>query len=123
MRRLGAGGPSYDTIVASGPRHAALPHHATERHRIVEGDTVIIDVGALVDGYHSDMTRTFVVGDPTAAAARAATTSCSTAQVAGVAAVRAGTTARELDAACRASSSTPATATGSPTAPATAWAC
>ena len=64
MRRLGADGPSYDTIVASGPDNAARPHHQTGRRTIVEGDTVIIDVGALVDGYHSDMTRTFVVGDP-----------------------------------------------------------
>ena len=66
MRRLGADGPSYDTIVASGPDNAARPHHQTGRRTIVEGDTVIIDVGALVDGYHSDMTRTFVVGEPTA---------------------------------------------------------
>ena len=66
MRRLGADGPSYDTIVASGPDNAARPHHETGRRTIVEGDTVIIDVGALVDGYHSDMTRTFVVGEPTA---------------------------------------------------------
>ena len=35
------------------------PHHQTSRRTIVEGDTVIIDVGALVDGYHSDMTRTY----------------------------------------------------------------
>ena len=59
MRRLGADGPSYDTIVASGPDNAARPHHQTGRRTIVEGDTVIIDVGALVDGYHSDMTRTY----------------------------------------------------------------
>ena len=66
MRRNGADGPSYDTIVASGPELAARPHHQTSRRTIVEGDTVIIDVGALVDGYHSDMTRTFVVGEPDA---------------------------------------------------------
>src|SRR5829696_4501229 len=65
MRQLGASGPSYDTIVASGPDNAARPHHETSRRTIVEGDTVIIDVGALVDGYHSDMTRSFVVGEPT----------------------------------------------------------
>ena len=57
MRRAGADGPSYDTIVASGPQLAARPHHQTSRRTIVEGDTVIIDVGALVDGYHSDMTQ------------------------------------------------------------------
>ena len=65
MRQLGADRPSYDTIVASGPDNAARPHHQTGHRTIVEGDTVIIDVGALVDGYHSDMTRSFVVGDPT----------------------------------------------------------
>ena len=51
--------------MASGPAFAARPHHETGRRTIVEGDTVIIDVGALVDGYHSDMTRSFVVGEPT----------------------------------------------------------
>ncbi len=69
MRRLGADGLSYEPIVASGPELAARPHHQTGRRTIVEGDTVIIDVGALVDGYHSDMTRTFVVGEPERAAA------------------------------------------------------
>lgn len=100
MRRAGADGPSYDTIVASGPHHAARPHHETGRRTIVEGDTVIIDVGALVDGYHSDMTRTFVVGDTDArqdevyALVRAA-------QLAGLAAVRPGLAAAALDEACR----------------------
>ncbi len=61
MRKAGADGPSYDTIVASGP-NAALPHHRPTDRRIVEGDTLVIDVGALVEGYHSDMTRTFLVG-------------------------------------------------------------
>ncbi|MCB0966856.1 MAG: aminopeptidase P family protein, partial [Ilumatobacter sp.] len=66
MRRHGADGPSYDTIVASGPNHAARPHHEAGSRRIVDGDTVVIDVGALVDGYHSDMTRSYVIGEPTA---------------------------------------------------------
>ena len=70
MRTLGADGPSYATIVASGPAFAARPHHETGRRTIVEGDTVIVDVGALVDGYHSDMTRSFVVGRADARAAR-----------------------------------------------------
>lgn len=62
MRRAGADGPSYDTIVASG-ENAALPHHRPSSRIIQEGDSLVIDVGALVEGYHSDMTRTYLVGD------------------------------------------------------------
>lgn len=100
MRRHGADGPSYDTIVASGPEHAARPHHAAGRRRIVEGDTVVIDVGALVDGYHSDMTRSYVVGDPTGLQSELYALLLEV-QRAGVAAVRAGVGAREVDAVCR----------------------
>ncbi len=63
MRRLGADGPSYDTIVAAGPVNSAKPHHHPDTTVIEEGHSVVIDVGALVDGYHSDMTRTFLIGD------------------------------------------------------------
>jgi len=100
IRRAGADGPSYDTIVASGPQHAARPHHETGRRTIVEGDLVIIDVGALVDGYHSDMTRTFVVGDPTDRQLEVYGL-VRDAQAAGLAAVRAGTAAADVDAAAR----------------------
>lgn len=62
MRRHGADDRSYATIVASGPEHAARPHHEVARRTIADGDTVIVDVGALVEGYHSDMTRSYVVG-------------------------------------------------------------
>ena len=89
MRKLGASGPSYDTIVASGPDNAARPHHETSHRTIVEGDTVIIDVGALVDGYHSDMTRSFVVGEPTAEQ-RDVYDLVLEAQLAGLAAIRPG---------------------------------
>jgi Xaa-Pro aminopeptidase len=100
MRRRGADGPSYDTIVASGPQLAARPHHETSRRTIVEGDTVIIDVGALVDGYHSDMTRTFVVGEPTREQL-AVYELVGVAQLAGLRAVAPGVTGVELDEACR----------------------
>ena len=100
MRRLGADGLSYEPIVASGPQLAARPHHQTGRRSIVEGDTVIIDVGALVDGYHSDMTRTFVVGEPSAQQCELYDLVLA-AQRAGLAAVTAGLPARELDATCR----------------------
>ena len=63
MRRLGADGPSYDTIVATGPSNSAMPHHRPDATVIESGHSLVIDVGALVDGYHSDMTRSFLVGD------------------------------------------------------------
>lgn len=100
MRELGASGPSYDTIVATGAINAALPHHRPTDDLIREGDTVIIDVGALVAGYHSDMTRTFVVGEPDAQQ-REVYDLVLAAQRAGVAAVRPGLRASELDGICR----------------------
>ena len=100
MRREGADGPSYDTIVASGPQHAARPHHQSGGRRILEGDTVVIDVGALVDGYHSDMTRSFVIGQPTARQLEMYDLLLGV-QLAGIDAVRAGVSARDVDATCR----------------------
>ena len=100
MRELGASGPSYETIVATGPHNAALPHHRPTATRIEHGHTVIIDVGALVDGYHSDMTRSFVVGEPSAQQAELYELVLR-AQVAGVDAVRPGQRTADIDAVCR----------------------
>ncbi|HZB42001.1 MAG TPA: Xaa-Pro peptidase family protein [Ilumatobacter sp.] len=100
MRRHGADGPSYDTIVASGPHHAARPHHQVGRRVIDEGDTVVVDVGGLVDGYHSDMTRSFVVGEPSTEQQDLYDLLLQI-QRAGLAAVRAGVAARAVDAVCR----------------------
>ncbi len=99
MRQCGASGPAYDTIVASGP-NSALPHARPGDRVMQEGDLVVIDAGACVDGYRSDMTRTFVLGEPTVRAAEmleAVTRS----QAAGVATVSPGVKACEIDAACR----------------------
>ena len=100
MRELGAVGPSYETIVATGPVNAALPHHRPTNTLIEPGHTVIIDVGALLDGYHSDKTRTFIVGTPTALQQELYELVLA-AQVAGVAAVAAGVSSKQLDAVCR----------------------
>jgi Xaa-Pro aminopeptidase len=100
MRELGADGPSYETIVATGPVNAARPHHRPTDTMIEAGHTVIIDVGALYDGYHSDMTRTFFVGQPTAEQLEMYEIVLS-AQVAGVAAIETGISTAELDAVCR----------------------
>lgn len=57
----GADAVSFETIVAAGP-NSAIPHHRPTDAVLATGDFVKIDFGALVAGYHSDMTRTFVLG-------------------------------------------------------------
>ncbi|WP_343599911.1 Xaa-Pro peptidase family protein [Mycobacterium sp.] len=61
MLDRGADGVSFETIVAAGP-NSAIPHHRPTDAVLAAGDFVKIDFGALVGGYHSDMTRTFVLG-------------------------------------------------------------
>ncbi|SEO95407.1 M24 family metallopeptidase [Trujillonella endophytica] len=61
MMQLGAEGPSFETIVASGA-NSAIPHHRPDATVLREGDFLKLDFGATVDGYHSDMTRTVVLG-------------------------------------------------------------
>ena len=99
MRRHGADGPSYETIVATGS-NAARPHHRPTDQLLSEGDSVVIDVGGLVDGYHSDMTRTYLLGDvdPMLQAMLDVVTE---AQSRGVAAVRVGELPSEIDRICR----------------------
>ncbi len=63
MRRKGAEGAAFESIVASGER-GALPHARASRKSLEKFDLVIIDVGAIVDGYVADMTRTVFLGKP-----------------------------------------------------------
>lgn len=100
MRRLGAAGPSFETIVASGP-NAAMPHHRPTGRRIEAGEPVVLDFGALCDGYCSDITRTVWVGELADPELRAVLRVVSEAQAAGVAAVAAGVACAEIDRTCR----------------------
>ena len=61
MRQAGGEGPSFETIVASGP-NAALPHATPGSREIEDGDFVTIDYGTVWGGYHSDETCTVAVG-------------------------------------------------------------
>jgi len=62
MRTHGAEAVAFDIIVASGP-NGAMPH-ATVSDRVIQaGEPIVIDLGARVDGYHSDLTRTLVLGE------------------------------------------------------------
>lgn len=62
MKKLGADGPSFDTIALAG-ENAALPHGVPGKTKIKNGDMLLIDFGVVKDGYCSDITRTFAVGD------------------------------------------------------------
>jgi Xaa-Pro aminopeptidase len=61
MLELGAEAPSFESIVAAGP-NSAIPHHRPDATVLRDGDFLKLDFGATVDGYHSDMTRTLVLG-------------------------------------------------------------
>ena len=99
MRRLGASGPSFETIVASGP-NAAKPHHRPSGRRIEPDELVVLDFGAVFDGYCSDMTRTVAVRPP-APSLLDLVDVVATSQAAGVAAVGPGVACSEVDRACR----------------------
>ncbi|NJN17015.1 MAG: aminopeptidase P family protein [Oscillochloris sp.] len=65
MRERGAEAPSFPIIVAAGP-NAALPHARPGDDLLGEGLPIVIDMGARVDGYHADLTRTVTIGAPAA---------------------------------------------------------
>jgi Xaa-Pro aminopeptidase len=99
MRRLGAEKPSFDTIVAGGAR-SALPHAQPTPARLETGQLVVVDMGALQDGYCSDMTRMLFLGSPGAKVKRMYRAVLE-AQLAGIDAVRAGVTTAHVDRAAR----------------------
>jgi Xaa-Pro aminopeptidase len=96
----GADGLSFDTIVASGP-NSARPHHRPSDRTIEPGDLVVIDFGAAVEGYGSDMTRTLVCGGAPTPEQTALYDAVAEAQAAGVAAVAEGVESVEIDRVCR----------------------
>jgi Xaa-Pro aminopeptidase len=100
MRRMGASGPSFPSIVASGA-HGALPHAVPRDVEIPEGVLVTIDWGAQLDGYASDCTRTYATG-AISDRDREVYELVHRAQAAGLAAVRPGPAGKEVDAVARA---------------------
>ncbi|MYG94134.1 MAG: aminopeptidase P family protein [Acidimicrobiia bacterium] len=99
VRRLGAQDSAFTTIVASGP-NAALPHLRPTRRKIGKGELVIIDMGAVVEGYRSDMSRTVSVGEPKAEALKVFET-VQEAQRLGVEKVAPGRPIADVDKVCR----------------------
>jgi len=99
LRRKGAEALAFDIILAGGP-NGALPHAVPSHRPLQEGDLVVMDFGAKVNGYCSDMTRTVVIGKA-CQRTRTLYNIVLDAQLAAVAALKAGKTGKEVDAVAR----------------------
>jgi Xaa-Pro aminopeptidase len=99
FHELGADAPAFETIVASGP-NSAKPHARPSDRTVGAGETVVVDAGAMVDGYCADCTRTFATGS-LPGELQSAYTTCLEGQLGGLEAVRAGVTGVDADAAAR----------------------
>jgi len=95
MRRSGAAGAAFSTIVASGPR-SAMPHGLATDRRIGEGEFIIIDFGAVWQRYCSDMTRTFILGEALPEQERIYALVCAARELA-LGAIRTGERAAHID--------------------------
>jgi len=100
LYRLGADGLSFDPIVVSGP-NTSLPHGEATHRKLQAGDFVTMDFGVILDGYCSDMTRTVAVGYATEEMKKVYNTVLE-AQLAGIAATKAGVRGKQVDGAARA---------------------
>ena len=99
MRRRGASGPAFETIVAFGAR-SAHPHARPTEKRLRKNELVVLDLGAILGHYCSDITRTVFVGRAPARIRRWYN-AVREAQAAAVAAAQPGTTCGDVDAAAR----------------------
>jgi Xaa-Pro aminopeptidase len=99
MRELGADDPSFPAIVAAG-ENSALPHHDSSQREVRAGELLLIDMGAMVDGYCSDCTRTVATGEVDDDA-REVYELVRSAQAVALEAIRAGVGGREADSVAR----------------------
>ena len=99
LYKYGSEGPSFDPITVSGP-NTSLPHGVPSERVLQYGDFVTMDFGCLYHGYCSDMTRTIALGYVSEKMDKVYHTVLE-AQLAGIAATKAGVTGREMDAAAR----------------------
>lgn len=99
VRRQGAEGPAFETIVAAGPR-TALPHARPTAARLPSRGVVLVDMGAMLDGYASDMTRMLFLGNVTPRL-KQMYAAVLEAQLAAIDAVRPGVKAHAVDRAAR----------------------
>lgn len=99
LYKHGAEAPSFDPVVVSGP-NSSMPHGVAGERELQNGDFITLDFGCKIDGYCSDMTRTVALGSATEEMKRIYDTVLA-AQMAGIAATRAGRFGSDIDAAAR----------------------
>jgi len=99
MARNGAEGLAFDTICVSGEK-TSLPHGVPGARKLMRGDFITMDFGCKINGYCSDMTRTVALGEPTEEMRKVYNTVLE-AQLAGIAAAKAGVIGKDMDAAAR----------------------
>jgi Xaa-Pro aminopeptidase len=99
MREAGAESLSFPSIIAAGP-NSALPHAVPTDRRIRNGEPIIIDWGARLDGYCSDTTRTIILGEPDDTFLKVYNTVLQ-AQQRAIATIKAGINSKSVDAAAR----------------------
>jgi Xaa-Pro aminopeptidase len=92
-------GIAFDLIIAGGP-NAAFPHHITSEYKLKNGEGVVCDIGATIEGYRSDLTRTFPLGRMPAAFTQVFDI-VQRSQTAGIQHVKPGVTAGSVDDVCR----------------------
>ncbi|MCA9935183.1 MAG: aminopeptidase P family protein, partial [Anaerolineales bacterium] len=96
MRDAGAEATAFTLIVASGP-NSALPHHRPGKRLLQAGDTIVVDMGAQLDGYKSDLTRSFYLGSEPNEQFWAVYNKVLEAQTAVIQQTRPGMTCKEID--------------------------
>jgi Xaa-Pro dipeptidase len=99
MKKIGADGPSFETMVLSGP-NTALPHGSAGQRKIQNGDLLMFDMGVFANGYASDITRTFAIGDISKELSNIYNTVLS-ANLQGIQSIRPGITLASIDNAAR----------------------
>jgi Xaa-Pro aminopeptidase len=99
LDRAGFSGPAFPTIVAAG-LNSAHPHARPSGHRLARGELVVLDFGGVLDGYCVDLTRTAVLGRPSAAV-DALFRAVEAGHAAALAAIRPGARGADVDAAAR----------------------
>ena len=99
MLKNGAEGISFETIAVSG-KNSSMPHGVPSDKKTEKGDFITMDFGAVVDGYHSDMTRTVALGEVSSKQAQVYETVLA-AQIKSLGSLKAGVTCKAADAAAR----------------------